>query len=117
MPELTVEAIAKTGLEPTLVSADVSGDFFNNDGQTFLFVENGATDVVVTVTAQNTSASKPGFGDLTFTDNVTTVTASTQEFIGPFEPSIFNDGNGDVQVTYDDISNVTLGAIRLPRRI
>ena len=114
MAALTVQPIIKSGLEASFAAADVGGDSFTNDGRTFLFVKNGATDVVVTITAQTTSATKPGFGDITLTNEVVTVTAGTEQMIGPLEQAIFNDASGLAQVTYDDTTNVTVAAVRLP---
>ena len=33
--------------------------------------------------------------------------------IGPFPPSIFNDGNGDLKFTMDDIDGVTVAALEI----
>lgn len=114
MAQLTVQNIEKTGLAAAYGAAASGGDTFENDGNTFLHVKNGATDVTVTVTAQNTTTTKPGYGTITLTNAVYTVSATSEGFIGPFEPSIFNSSNGQASISYDDNSNVTIAAIKLP---
>lgn len=115
MATLTVQDIALTGLEPTYAAAAGGGDEFDNSsGSVFLFVKNGATACDVTITTQSTSVEVTGYGTLTIGDVDVTVPATEDRMIGPFPKTRFNDGSNMVQVTYDDVSNVTVAAIKLP---
>lgn len=115
MSLLTVEDLVRSGVQPTFNAASASGDSFQNDGKTLVYIKNGATDVNVTFTAQKSSTSKPGFGDLSLTDQVVNVPATQERAIGFFESAIFNDVNGQVQITYDNEVNVTVAVLKAPR--
>lgn len=118
MADLTVQKISRAGVDPAggEVAAAAGGDAFINDGKTFLRVNNaGAGAVVVTFTAQNTSVRPTGpFGVITVADIVVTVGAGLVREIGPIPQGIFNDGNGKVQVTYDQVTSVTVAARKVP---
>ena len=114
MAELTVQNIVDTGLEATFASAAGGGDHFTNDGKTFLWVKNGATDCNVTVTTQKSTVDVSGFGTLSLSNAAITVTATEERLIGPWPTNRWNDSSSFVQVTYDDVSNVTVAAIKLP---
>jgi len=45
-------------------------------------------------------------------DRVVSVTNGTSKLIGPFLPSVYNDGNGRVQINYSDITSVTVAVLR-----
>lgn len=115
MTLLATQDLVRDGLEPVFNAADSGGDEFQNDGKTFVYIKNGATDVNLTFTAQNTSTSKPGFGNLATPSQAVLVPADTEKAIGFFEPAIFNDGNGRVQITYDNEVNVTVAVLKAPR--
>lgn len=107
MATLTVQEISRSGIVPTYGAAAGGGDQFLNTGREFLAVVNGLVDVNVTMATQGTVDSQ-AIGDRT-----ETVSASTTQFLGPFPPAIYNDSSGYVQLTYDDVSNVTVGVFRL----
>jgi hypothetical protein len=108
MAELTVQDITRSGLEAAYVAAAAGGDEFDNDGRTFLHVKNGLVDCTITIDVAKTVDGQA------VVDPTVTCTASEERMIGPFPPSIYNDGDGHVNVSYDDESNVTVAAIRLP---
>lgn len=108
MAVLTVQTIAIAGLEPTYAAAAGGGDSFPNTGDQFLHVKNGGVgDVTVTLT---TPATVEG---VAIADPTVVVTAGEDRMIGPFPPSIFNDGNGRVAVGYSGVTSVTVAAIKL----
>ena len=107
MATLTVQQIAIAGLVESLVAAAAGGDEFLNDGNIFVLCTNGATDVSITFETPNT------VGGNEIADRVVLVSASTTELIGPFPPSIYNDSDVKVQMTYDNEVNVTLNPFRL----
>ena len=109
MATLTVQDISFTGLSASFVAVAAGGDQFANDGRIFIFLKNtnGATR---TVTANSQSNCSQGFDH----DIAVVVPATTGEkMIGPFPPSRFNDGSGNVLLTYDADAGVTIAAIRL----
>lgn len=111
MATFTVEQATIAGLAATFNAANAGGDEFVNDGQTFIYVKNGATDVNVTVNSQVTSDEEcPGQAAA---DKVITVGSSSEKVIGPFNQAGYNDANGKVQLTYDDVSNVTIAVVTL----
>lgn len=104
---VSTQKIARTGLEPAYAAAAADGNAFANDGQTFLHVVNGATDVEVTMRIPTTVDGQA------VTNPTVTVPATEGRMIGPFPPGIYNQPDGTVHVDYDDESNVTIAAIRL----
>jgi len=115
MATLTVQTIASTGLVPSYAAAAVAGDKFLNDGRTFIQIKNtNAATRLITITAQKTSTTKPGFGPLTVSNYTYTIAATTGDvMLGAF-PQAFNDGDGNVNVTYEAVTNVSIGAFKLP---
>lgn len=110
MATLALQEIVATGLEDTKVAADAGlSDVVANDGRVFLEVDNaGGSDCVVTVPAvSNCSAGVKH-------DKVTTVTLGEARKIGPFDPNIYNNANGQITINYDQVSSVTIGALHLP---
>ena len=113
MANQAVQDIAETGLNPTFVAAAAGGDDFINGERTFLAVKNGLVAVVVTIVVQRTSFDIDKFGKVTFAALVVNVPANEERWIkAPIAP--YTDGNGKVQVTYDDVTNVTVAAVRMP---
>lgn len=115
MTVLAVQDLERAGVTPVFNAAAAGGDEFQNDGKTFVYIKNGVTDVNVTFTAQKTLTSKPGFGDLSLTNQTVLVPGSSEKAIGFFQAAIFNDVNGRVQVTYDNEVNVTIAVLKAPR--
>lgn len=110
MPDLTVYDIIAgltAGLEPTLTGC-TSPDYFVNDGRIFIYLFAGATQAIATV-----DSVKPC--DQGVDHNVVvTVPATEYRMIGPFPTDRFNDANGKVKITYDNVTTITVAAIRLP---
>lgn len=81
---------------------DAGGDKIKNvDGKTFLLLENPGGDVAaVTITAQQTVRTTPGFGPMTKADLVINVNAGETKMVGPFPSAPWNDSAGDLVLTY-----------------
>lgn len=110
MTALTVQDIALTGLAPSYVAADATGNYFtNNTGRTFLHVKNGgAAAINVTVDSQQLCS----FG---YDHNVVvSVPAGGERMIGPFVTTRWNDANGRVNVSYSAVTSVTVAAFQIP---
>lgn len=109
---LAIQDVVAAGLDPTYTAADAAGHQIVNDGKTILHVKNGATAVVVTV---QTPFTQDG---LDLDELEVTVPDSEERMIGPFEPRSFNirsgADSGQVYIDFDDITNVTIAAVRVP---
>jgi len=116
---LTVEDIARTGLEATY-NAAASGDgnaIDNSSHRMFLHVVNGSGGSIdVTVQTPNT------VDGLTIQDLVVAVPAGEDRFIGPF-PDMYDQVDADnsiptaIKVTYSSVTSLTVAAIRLPAAV
>jgi hypothetical protein len=114
MAALTVEntGLGGNSLTPTFVAADVGGDTFVNDGRSMIYIKNGdASPITVTITTPLSLR-----GGIAVDDPETTVPATDEEVIGPFDPTLFNasDGSG-VEVNYSAVASVTVAVIRLQK--
>lgn len=114
MAALTVEntGLGSSSLTPTFVAAAGGGDTFVNDGRSMLYVKNGdASPITVTITTPLTLR-----GGIAVDDPVTTVPATSEEIIGPFDPTLFNAAGGaGVSVAYSAVTTVTVAVIRLQK--
>lgn len=109
MAVLTVQQVALAGLNPSYAAAAAGGDSFLNDGKVVLHVKN-TNGSARTVTVASQRPATPGLAPA---NNAVSVPATTGDrFIGPFDPGIWNDANGAVQVTYSADAGVTIAAIR-----
>ena len=115
MATFTVESSDEDGLAATYNSAASGGDQFANDGRIVLHIKNtNASARTVTVTAQNTSIPKRGFGNLTKSNAAVSVPGTTGErFLGPFPMDAFNDASGNCQITYTAETGVTVAVIKI----
>ncbi|NIU01084.1 MAG: hypothetical protein GWN01_09210 [Nitrosopumilaceae archaeon] len=114
MADLTVQEISQTGLNPSFAAAAAGGDSYLNDDRTFFVIKNAdASSHTVTLTAQRTTFEITGFGTVTFSDIVVAVPASEERWIKA-PPAVYNDGNGKVQATYDAVTSITVGVIKMP---
>lgn len=115
MAAMTIQEIAKTGLEATYAAANI-GDTIKqaSDRRTFLHVVNGAgAPITVTIPAQRTGGRDDQAGAFTIGDLVTTVTNGESRFIGPF-PDAYVNASGNVTVNYSSVTTITAAAIHLP---
>lgn len=107
MATLTVQEIVMGGLEPAWTAADVAGDVFANDGDTFLEVVNGSGGALtVTMTPQ-----KACHGE-TVTPRAVSVPAGETRRFGRFDTTLFNNSSGQVAATYSGVGSLTVGAFK-----
>ncbi len=79
-----------------------------NDGRTFIRIVNGGgSPTTVTI---NTPGNRGGNA---IADRAVVVTNGTEQNIGPFPPSIYNDSNGDINITLSFVTTVTIAALHL----
>ena len=77
-----------------------------NTGNVKILVKNGATATVVTIESPST------VDGLAVADRTVNVAADTDVIIGPFPPSIYNDFDGNLNVSIDDVAHVSIAVIR-----
>lgn len=114
MATLAVISAALTGTTLVQTAAAGGGDqFANPKGNAFLYVKNASgSSMNVTLTAQTTSRPAEGpYPSQSVANNVVAVGAGLEKLIGPI-PSAFNDGNGNVQVSYSLATSVTVQPIQ-----
>ncbi len=95
---------ARTG---SLLTADTH--IVRNNGLMWLhFLKTGAGDCIVTVQTPITP------GGLALADRTFTVPATTGDIVaGPFPPSIYNDGVGDLRFTLDEITGLDVAVLQI----
>lgn len=108
MALLTVQNIAKTGLEPTYGAASTADTFLNN-GRTFIHIKNGDASSH-TITVDSLVNCNQGVDH----NVAVAVPAGEERMIGVFEPSRFNNAQGIVSYTLDDATSVTVAIVSLP---
>jgi hypothetical protein len=112
MAELTIQQITEAGGSVTYSAAAGGGDTADNGGSTFLHIKNGGgSEITATITAQTTSVESSIYGDLTKANASIAIAGSGEAFIGPFKPSAFNDGDGEIAITYSGVTSVTIAAL------
>lgn len=94
---LTVQVAARTGAELNLQSVTTADGFrFKNDGHTLLVVkEVNAANCEVTVTPVNT------VDGLAVSARTVDVVASETWVLGPWQPEIYNDADGYLELTVE----------------
>ena len=104
--ELTSQPCDANGAVITFTAADASGNYFSNNGRKVLRVVNsGTSDITITI-------QSPTPCDQGYTHNiVATVSAGQTKDFGPFRTTRFNDSSGHVNITYSDVTNVTVALI------
>jgi hypothetical protein len=107
MATLSVQDVNTTGATPSFAAATSGGDQFSNDGKTMLEVKSAGAAVTVTIASQVTCNQGS-------THNQTvTVSSGGDKMIGPFDPNRFNDTSGYVQITYSQVTAITVGAFQI----
>lgn len=103
------QVIVAAGIVPTAFTpGQVEGHYYPNNGATFLLVTNGSgAPIDVTAISQLTVEG------LAVADSVVAVGAGVTKLIGPFNPTIFNDENGNMTVTFSAVTSVTCSIISL----
>ena len=111
MALIAAEKILESGLTATYTAANAGGDTIANDGRVFLHLKNAdASATTVTVTTKTATTEKPGFGTLTKANAVTTIAATSDEFLGPFPAIAFGLVGA---ITYTSVTSLTVAVLRI----
>ena len=108
--DITIQPIVVGGLTVThLGSLSASNNYkVRNDGKVFVRIVNGGGGTSIC-----TIATPGSIGGNAVADRAVSVLAGTEQNIGPFPPAIYNDSNGDIDVTFDVITSVTIAGLHL----
>ena len=90
-------------------SCAVGGDQFLNDGRIILYFKNtNAAARTITIVSSGT------IGGLAIADVAVAVAQDEVRIVGPFDPRIYNDASGYVQLTYTAVATLlTVAPIRM----
>ena len=115
MATFSAEELNESGIATlTYNVASETGDDFANSGSTFIAVNNeGGETITLTVTAQDTSIESPIYGTLSKANASLIVLAGRIGFIGPFKPPAYNNGSGNVEITYSTHTSVSVAVVTL----
>lgn len=104
--ERAPQQVASAGAEPTVIAGMSAADtqiIPNKNGNVFLRVINGAAE------ATKVTIVIPGFIDgVELPDKEVEVAATKTKLIGPFQPSIYNNAAGNIEVKFSKVTTVTL---------
>ena len=107
MAVLTVGTTSVSGVVTNLQAVS-SADEFANDGRTILDVNNGSgSSVTVTFTTPGT------VGGVAIENPAIAVAAGARKRIGPFDPSVFNAADGNVDVAFSATTTITAEPVRM----
>jgi len=110
---IDAQEVVATGLEAIYEAANAEGNMFDNDGDRILHVKNGSAGSV-DVTIQS-AAEVDG---LAVSDQVVSIPAGEDRFIGRFKPSTYNRPSGaadagKVYVDYSASDSVTVVLLKV----
>jgi hypothetical protein len=105
---LTVSDISRTGLALAPAAPDVAGNLLPNTGKEFLALVNagGVARTVSAAVVRQVDGITPAAKSIS-------VPAGATRLWGPFPAADYNDASGQVLVTYDAITSLTVQAVRL----
>lgn len=108
MANRAAQQISRAGLTPTL-NAAASGDTCDVGTTTFLDVRNGSgSAITLTVTAVG------GKGGLALANLVVSVPATSEKFIGPIDPELFeNVSDGKAHLAWSATTTVTFAVLEM----
>jgi len=91
----------------TMASASAGGDEFANTGKEILLIENtGSPARTLTVTTEETIDGEA------VADKDITIAANSIYAIGPWPTGIYNDVDGNVNISYDSETNLEVAVIK-----
>lgn len=108
---LSPQTLADTGITPTYTGSLATTNTYKvrNDGRTFLhFKKSAAVNCTVTIQTPKT------VNGLAVAEQTVVVPASTgDKMVGPFAPSVYNDGLGDLNFTLSDVDGLTVAVVTI----
>ncbi len=109
MATLTTQTVVRTGTTFTTASAAGGGDQFRNTGREVLYVSNGGGSPI------NVTLAPAGLpGGLALATHVVAVANGAAKFIGPFDPTFYNNASGMMPITYSGVTSVVVAVVKVP---
>lgn len=109
MAALSTQTSARGGTAITAASAAGGGDSFANSGKEMIWIKNGDSSSMTLTIATNATTD-----GLTVPNRTVAVAAGATKLIGPFPTPIYNDVNGNVQLTYSAVTSLTVAILAAP---
>lgn len=106
---LTPQDVSDVGLTPTRTAlSDANTYQVLNDGNVILmFLKTGANEATITITTPKTERG------LAVADRTLTVAATTGDrVIGPFDPTLYNNSDGDLEFATSESTAITCAVLR-----
>lgn len=108
MAVLNVQQAKRAANSIAMTSADTGGDSWANSGAEALLVENaGTSSVTLTFTTYKT------VDGLAVNDLQVVVPAGETHLVGPFPTDIYNDPDGNAQVSYSSATGVKVAVVKV----
>jgi hypothetical protein len=109
MAVLAVVNAVTSGINPVpTVAASAGGDSFPNTGREILIVKNAdASPHTVTIQTPQT------VDGLAVAERAVVVTNATSQMMGPFPIGTYSDTGGNVNITYDAVTSVTVLVVKV----
>jgi hypothetical protein len=104
---LLVQEATKEGLSVVYSPASAEGNKFANNGDTEARIKNDS-DAAIEVTIKSQKNCNRGFHH----DEVITIAANSERSIGNLEPAWFNNDQGQVEMTYSTVTEVTVAIVQ-----
>lgn len=108
MATLSVQQADRAANAVTLAAASAGGDEFVNTGKEALLIDNGGGSPITVTFATPVTVDGLAVDDLDID-----VPDGEMHLLGPFPTGTYNDGDGKVQISYTDVTSVTVAAIRI----
>lgn len=108
MATLSPQLVSLAGLDPNFDAAEAGGDaFLNGPGRKIVVRVVNAAGAPRTVTFSAENPCNHGFTH----DNVLAMADGDDSTVGPFERTRFNNGSGQVAISYDSEVGLTLAVL------
>lgn len=109
MAILNVQDLTNEGLEIVFSAFDPKGDFFTNDGKTYIHVKNLSLTTNCVVIFDSLKLCDQGHNH----DLEIVVGAGEEKVIGFFSKKRYNGADNLIQINYANASNVLVAAVRV----
>lgn len=106
----TPQEIVPDGLTASYVAAQAGGHVVTNDGATFLHIKNtnGSARTLTIASNMTLADGRP------VVDRDEVIAATSEQFLGPFETDIYNNSDGQLELSWSATAGVTLAVLQLP---
>jgi len=118
MPELPVQPVRNPGTAGVNITYRTSGSStdpldtanmftFQNDGRSVVLAKLGGSSANITVHANKQ------IDGLALPDRAVVLTSNRDRIIGPFDPDVYNNDDGEVELEFSAVANLSIAVLRL----